>query len=767
MATHYSNIPQIPAQAAPSADWVAHEANPASSTPSTSLKQDMAYVGAVEWGQQPSLPLPPAVVKPHRRRLFWWAVRYAFVFLIIFVALLIPILIFRKDADVDDDATIEDVRAKQYGNLVFYICLWLEITWVFAIFFDIVGLALPYLFRFIARYVNSAHQRYWRVFKFMRRPICFLGTTIITFGIFTAFVYDNPLLFVNIDKDPNSEEWAWDDVIDDILEQLTLWMAFYFIEKMAISYIAVHYHYRRTSTTLERAKNIQKALITLYEASIYLHPVNSGTFVDEDAIIRNSKGDMQASNRVRISSYLARLGLDGYKFTSLFGNLISDAPDAHWLRPGSSYATIERAWANPQAAEALARRIWLSLVPRGKYGLTESDIAEVLGLDRAAEVKSIFKTLDEDDRGDIPLDDFVGMVKDAGKKKHNVFRTIIDMDHCINTLDWLCLLIIAAVMIFFIMLLYVPAIKTIQSVLSSLAIGLSFAIGRTLNHLLTGIIFVFFDHPFDFGDVVRLCDGKMTDGIVCTVKRQSILYTVFRRLDNNSDLQISNEELFRKSIENYTRSEINKQRITLFIDFRTSFKDIEKLQKMLEAFMSDNSRDYAPGLALSVTSLHELNKMELRIVFTHRNNWSDERLRAMRSNKFYCNLVAACRQIPLFKPGALLPVPGEMGNPLYTAQLNPSEVSENIEKEKVRRQGLRWDDEKKEIGGQSGNASEEEAAKIEAAKKEAAIAKAEQEAFRRVSKSNPAKQQTALSTAVDIPGSTTGFRLAAMYREEA
>ncbi|UKZ57099.1 hypothetical protein TrVGV298_010951 [Trichoderma virens] len=764
MATHHTYSEWEQAQLTPQTNWAADEATQAASTstPTGGLKHDMTYIGASEWGRQPLLPLPPAVKVPQRRRLFWWALRYAIVFIIIFIALLIPIIVFSKDADVDDDTTIDDVYANQYRNLVFYICLWLEITWIFAVFFDIIGLTLPYLFRFIARYVNSAHQRYWRVFKFMRRPICFLGTTIIAYVFFEAAIVGNPLLFVNVDKDPNSDVMAWDDIIDDILAQVTLWMAFYFIEKLAITYIAVHYHYRRTSTTLDRTKEVQRALISLYEASIYLHPVNGGTFAEEDVIIRNAKGDMNASTRVRVSSYLSRLGLDGYKFVSLFGNFISDDPKAHWLRPGSSYATIERALANPTSAAALARRIWLSLVSRGKYGLTANDIVEVLGPDRAAEAKAIFKTLDVEDSGEISLENLVGMVTEAGQKKHNVFRTIADMDHCINTLDWLMLLLIAAVMIFFIMLLYVPTIKEIQTTLSSLAIGLSFAIGRTLNHLLTGIIFVFFDHPFDSGDVVRICDPKMTAGIVCTVKRQSLLYTVFRRLDNNSDLQVPNDELFRKSIENYTRSEINKQRITLFIDFRTTFKDIDKLQSMLNAFVINNSGDYVPGtLGISVASLHELNKMELRIVFTHRNNWSDEKLRAMRSNKFYCNLVSTCRQIPLFKPGGMLPAAGENGNPLYTTQLNTSEVNENIQKEKLRRQGLRWDNEKKEeIGAQSENASEDEAAK-----KEAAAKKAEQEAFQKVSKSAP-KKEVAVSTGVDVARGITGLRLAATQFEE-
>lgn len=227
-------------------------------------------------------------------------------------------------------------------------------------------------------------------------------------------------------------------------------MAFYLIEKVAISYIAIHYHYRRTGTTLERTKNIQQALIILYEASLYLHKVGDHTFSEEDALIRNAKGDMKPSARVRLSSYFARLGLDSYKFVSLFGNFISDGSDSHWLRPGSSYATVERAWANPTAAAALARRIWLSLVPRGQYGLAESDVIEILGPKRAIEAKSLFKTIDANDSGYISLDDFVGMVTEAGQQKHNIFKTIADMDHCINTLDWLLLLIIAAVMIFFI-----------------------------------------------------------------------------------------------------------------------------------------------------------------------------------------------------------------------------------------------------------------------------------------------------------------------------
>ncbi|KAJ2978454.1 hypothetical protein NQ176_g3807 [Zarea fungicola] len=718
-------------------------------------------VTSLRGASQPPLPLPTPPVYSPRKQLFWWAARYAAIFTVIFLALLIVIIVFANDAVVNDDTTLEAVHAKQYRNLVFYICLWLELTLVVGVFFDVLGLALPYIFRFGARYINPAHRRYWRILRFMRRPIFFLGTTIMTYIFFVVFINDNPILFVNVNKDPDSPYMAWDDIIADILDQITLWVGFYFVEKVVISYVAIHYHYRRTNRTLQQTKDIHDALISLYEASVYLHPVNGEMFSREDMAIRNAKGDMQASNRSHISSYLARLGLDGYKFTSLFGNVISDAPDAHWLRPGSSYAIIERAWSNRTSAEALARRIWMSLVPQEHDGLTANDIVEVLGEARSSEAKTIFRAIDQDDTGDMSLEDFIGMITEAGQKKHYIFRTIADMDHCINSLDWLCLCVIAAVMVLFIMLQYVPAIKAIQTVLSSLAIGLSFAVGRTINHLLTGIIFVFFDHPFDSGDIVRIRD-KTDHGIVCRVKRQSLIYTIFQRLDNNSDLQLSNDELLRKTIENYTRSDSNRQRIVMFIDFRTSFTDLDRLRVLLDEFVKANERDYVPGtLAVNVTSLHELNKMELAIAFTHRNNWSDDKLRSIRSNKFYCNLVATCRKIPLFKPGALLPAAGENGNPLYTTQLSPPEVAANIQMEKDRRQGLRWDDDdsktKAELDSTTTSVKSPE-------EKAAAAAKAEQDAFEKVAKTG--KRNVIVATGVAVARQVTGLRQTATRYEE-
>jgi hypothetical protein len=253
---------------------------------------------------------------------------------------------------------------------------------------------------------------------------------------------------VNINKDPRV--MGWDDTIDDILEQMTLWVCFYFVEKLMILFITIHYHYRSDNVKLMHSKDIHNAFVALYDASVYLHPVNSGYFDEEDELIRNAKGDLKATARVRATTYLARMGIDGYKLTSLFGNFVSDDPKNHWLRPSSSYATVERALSNPHSAAALAKRIWMSFVVSGKKSLKAEDIAEVMGPFRKSEAKAIFKVLDENESGDIQLEELVGIAAESGRIRHNIYRNMHDIDHCINTFDWIALLILAMVMVFFI-----------------------------------------------------------------------------------------------------------------------------------------------------------------------------------------------------------------------------------------------------------------------------------------------------------------------------
>jgi hypothetical protein len=67
-----------------------------------------------------------------------------------------------------------------------------------------------------------------------------------------------------------------------------------------------------------------------------------------------------------------------------------------------------------------------------------------------------------------------------------------------------------------------------------------------------------------------------------------LLYTLFRRVDNGTDLQVTNERLILVRVENISRSGVNKQKISISVDFKTSFKDLMFLCSELKASSSKN-----------------------------------------------------------------------------------------------------------------------------------------------------------------------------------
>lgn len=231
------------------------------------------------------------------------------------------------------------------------------------------------------------------------------------------------------------------------------------------------------------------------------------------------------------------------------------------------------------------------------------------------------------------------------------------------------------------MVLYVPVLATIKETVGFAALGISFALGRTVHEFLSGCIFLFFKHAYDIGDRVEIYNMAGTTSVSAVVTRISVLYTIFKRVDNGKDLQISNDRLNLKRIENVTRSGPNKESISIFVDFHTTFTDIQYLKQDLQNFVSEraNSRDFLPAIVLRPVNMYEMNKIELRVAFTHKSNWSNEAVRGARSSKFLCALLAAVRKIPINRPGASdLPV-GHEGKPQCSVEISEDEAAKKIE----------------------------------------------------------------------------------------
>lgn len=92
---------------------------------------------------QPESRLPASVKSHKRRKLIFYGLRYFLIVVIVGVLLLVPAIVRQDDADIDlNDA--DAVRRLKNGQVVFWTFVWLFISWLGFVLFDLIGLALPY-----------------------------------------------------------------------------------------------------------------------------------------------------------------------------------------------------------------------------------------------------------------------------------------------------------------------------------------------------------------------------------------------------------------------------------------------------------------------------------------------------------------------------------------------------------------------------------------------------------------------------------------------
>jgi hypothetical protein len=132
----------------------------------------------------------------------------------------------------------------------------------------------------------------------------------------------------------------------------------------------------------------------------------------------------------------------------------------------------------------------VSLTNRGSDALTLDDIMAALGSYRHQEAREIFALLDENDNGDIRLGELVPTVVEIGTTRRNIYAGMHDVDHALNTFDWIICMILAIGMLFFIrtsvpVVSWVPQIKALRDNLALIVVGGAFIVGRIGHVCLT------------------------------------------------------------------------------------------------------------------------------------------------------------------------------------------------------------------------------------------------------------------------------------------
>jgi len=155
------------------------------------------------------------------------------------------------------------------------------------------------------------------------------------------------------------------------------------------------------------------------------------------------------------------------------------------------------------------------------------------------------------------------------------------------------------------------------------------------------------------------------------VEHVSLMYSVFRKMDSDSKTQIPHNIANALWVENISRSRAMKEKLTLSVASTTSDEDLQALRHELHRFVTaeENRRDFQPEFDIELISIGNLKQLDLCVEIRHKSNWAIEAVRTRRRNKFMCELLAACRRIPIQPPGGSYAPLGDPANPSYSVSV--------------------------------------------------------------------------------------------------
>ena len=473
----------------------------------------------------------------------------------------------------------------------------------------------------------------------------------------------------------------WQAIVQKVLAALLVAALILLAEKLIIQLISIGYHRTQFNAKITASKHKIYLLSLLYDASRSLFPAYCPEFAEEDYIINDSieLGENQFGIGHRKSGsatpmrLLQDVGRLGDKLTSAFGTMAHEVTGKQVFNPDSAHSIVVEALERNRSSEALAKRLWMSFVVEGKEALYREDIIEVLGVDRHDEAEEAFFILDRDGNGDISLDEMILTVCEFGKERHSIADSLHDVDQAINVLDKLLCAIVLIVVVFVFVAFLNSSFTTTLATAGTALLSLSFVFAGTAQEVLGSCIFLFVKHPFDVLDRVDIGDDQLT------VKHISLLFTVFKHVNNHKLTQVPNAVLNTLWIQNVSRSEAMREQLLIYISFDTTLEDIQLLRNEMHAFVADkeNSRDFQPDIDVEITGIAAMDKLELKVEIRHKSNWSNETVRAARRSKFMCALVLALRKVPINAPGGGGAALGSADQPTYSVSVTDQEAMAN------------------------------------------------------------------------------------------
>jgi small-conductance mechanosensitive channel len=555
---------------------------------------------------------------------------------------------------------------------------------------------VPVVFQFFAGVVSPGVRKYYLVLKALEMPLSFVGWALASLLSFAPIMVDNPHTRDRATDDTalKSLQPGFQTIMHELLGAFLVCSLIFLAERFLVQLISISYHRAQFDEKIKENKHAVYLVAQLYDASRVLFPEYCKEFAEEDYIINDSM-HLSSLNQIKfggsanpmklIQNVGHGVGRIGDKVGAAFGAVAQEVTGKKVFDLDSGHSIVIEALERKKSSEALAKRIWLSFVVEGNDALYQEDLIEVLGQDRQKQAEEAFASIDKDGNGDISLEEMILTITEIGRTRKSLASSMHDVDQAINVLDNLLITIVFILSIFVIVAFVNKSFMTTLATTGTALLSLSFVFATTCQEVLGSCIFLFVKHPFDIGDRVDISGEQLV------VEKISLLFTVFKRVNNGKNTQIPNIMLNALWIDNITRSKAMREQLSVFVSFDTTFDDVQLLKKELHKFVIDkeNNRDFQPDLDIEVISIAEMNKMELRVEIKHKSNWSNESLRAARRSKFMCALVMALRRVPIYGPGGGSAALGSADSPSFSVSLSPEDAKRNKDTFAVAQQAKR------------------------------------------------------------------------------
>ncbi|KAK9364702.1 Mechanosensitive ion channel-domain-containing protein [Lipomyces kononenkoae] len=569
------------------------------------------------------------------------------------------------------------------GVRIVWIFVWAEIVWVSLWVAKLFAKILPVVFKAVIGVINASVKRHALILEALELPLTLVAWT------FTSWLTFVPMMTGNPDQRRLSDRGtkSWESRLQAILGALLLGSIMLLVERFVIQLISVNYHRIQFALRIKQHKRHIYLFTKLFDVSRTLFPLYCPEFIEDDYTILTgiaSELDSPGAHNGKSTTMkiIGNIGRVGDRFTSAIGNVAHELTGNNSiLSPQSSKAIVTAALDRKVASEAMAKRIWLSLVPEDKAELDLDDLRDVVTShmhmdEKVNEVESneiaeeCMAMLDKDGNGDVSLDEIVFMFLELGRERKSVSRSMHDVDNAIDALNHVLTTVVLIAAIFILSAFLNQNFGTMLATAGTILLSFSFVFATTAAELLSSCIFLFVKHPYDVGDRVDINTFKYV------VDHISLLYTVFRRVDNNKSVQVPNSVLNTLWVENVSRSLAMYDSVALEVNFGTTADDIEVLQEYLENFVKANSRDFYPQVNITVSDIPAMDRMEISFTVRHKSNMANEILRSQRHNKFMCEVVAACTKVPIHAPNMGDPLLGTFGQPTYSVMVSDQEAQQ-------------------------------------------------------------------------------------------